>query len=109
MPQFQWVILTRAVDGRVKEFEEWYDGRHLADVTAIPGVVSAVRYKVLGSAAMGMDPPHWDSLAIYNIEADDPAVVIEAIQKAANTAAMPISESLGSVGVQLLVSRVSER
>ena len=109
MPQFQWVVLTRAADGRVEEFEEWYDGRHLADVAAIPGVASAVRYKVLGNAAIGMDQPNWDSVAIYNIEADDPQVVIEAIRRAANTAAMPISEALGPVGVQLLVSRVSER
>ncbi len=109
MPQFQWVILTRAVDGRVKEFEEWYDTRHLADVTAIPGVVSAVRYKVLKNDALGSDPPNWDSLAIYNIEADDPNVVIETIMKVGGSPAMPVSEALGPVVVQLLVSRATER
>jgi hypothetical protein len=109
MAQFQWVILTSAVEGRVKEFEEWYDTRHLSDVTAIPGVVSAVRYKVLKNDALGSDPPKWDSLAIYNIEADDPSVVIEAIMKVGGTTAMPVSEALGPVVVQLLVSRVTER
>jgi len=108
MSQFQWVILTRAVDGRVKEFEDWYDTRHLADVTAIPGVVSAVRYKVLKNDAFGSDPPNWDSLAIYNIEADDPNLVIEAVIKASHTPAMPVSEALAPVVVQLLVSRVTK-
>jgi hypothetical protein len=109
MRKFQWVILTRAVDGRVKEFEEWYDNRHIPDVKAIPGIVSAVRYKVLQNAALGSEPPSWDSVAIYNIEADDPQVVIDAITKAANTPAMPITEALSPVVQQLLVSQVTER
>jgi hypothetical protein len=107
MRRYQWVILTRAVDGRVKEFEEWYDKRHIPDVKAIPGIVSAVRYKVLQNAALGSEAPNWDSVAIYEIEADDPQVVISAITAAANTPAMPISETLSPVVSQLLVSQVT--
>lgn len=109
MRRFQWIILTRAADGRVKEFEEWYDKQHIPDVKAIPGIASAVRYKVLRNAALGSEAPSWDSVAIYDIEADDPQVVIDAITKAARTPAMPISETLSPVVVQLLASQVKER
>jgi hypothetical protein len=109
MPQFHWVILTRAVDGRLKEFEEWYDARHLADVTAIPRVASAVRYKVLRNDAVGSDPPSWDSVAIYDFEGDDPNAVIEDIMKVSRTPAMPVSEALAPNVVQLLVTSMTKR
>jgi hypothetical protein len=55
---------------REDEFNEWYGRTHLPELLAVPGFVSARRYKAHdagGSAAPSAHP----YLAIYEIEADD--------------------------------------
>jgi hypothetical protein len=109
MALYQYVVLTRAVEGRTDEFARWYDDVHLADVVALPGVISAKRYRMVSVGAIGIEAPHWDSLAIYEIDADDPNPVLQSMVKAANTKAMLLSEAMSSVGVQFLVKEVSAK
>jgi hypothetical protein len=107
MSKVRFLVLTKAVEGKLKEFEKWYDEQHLRDVCAVPGMRSAKRYRVLQPFATGMDVPHWDSVAVYEIDAKNPASALEALNKAAFTDAMPISDTLGPQGVQLLIEEVS--
>lgn len=93
MPMFQYVVLTDAQPGCLEEFEGWYDRRHLRDAVAVPGVRSARRYRL--TIADEVEPPPWCSLAIDEIEADDPLEVARNLSARANTAAMPISDALG--------------
>jgi hypothetical protein len=51
---------------REDEYNDWYAGKHLPEVLAIPGIVSARRYKLVGRP--GQTPAY---LAIYELEADD--------------------------------------
>jgi hypothetical protein len=93
MPRYQFVALTEPAPGREAEFEKWYDEQHLADVARVPGIVSASRYKIektLSGAAL----PGWQSLAIYEIEADDPQTVLDEIQRRVNTPEMPLTDAL---------------
>ena len=53
---------------REDEYNDWYSTTHLADVLAVPGFVSARRYRVRGGEG---DGPAHSYLAIYEIEADD--------------------------------------
>jgi hypothetical protein len=51
---------------REDEYNDWYAGKHMPEVVAIAGVVSARRYKIVGRK--GEAPAY---LAIYDLEADD--------------------------------------
>lgn len=50
-------------------YNDWYDNTHVPEICAVPGFVSARRYKVHGAAAAGAGAPAY--LAIYEIDADD--------------------------------------
>lgn len=65
-----------------------------------------------GSECLRRPPLEWirragNSLAIYEIEAEDPHKVIKTIGELAYTDAMPISDALGPVGVQFLVEEIA--
>ena len=109
MARFHHLVLLRAVEGREAEFDEWYDTRHLADVAKIEGVVSARRFNVDWQKARDFEAPAWRSLAIYEIEADDPHVVLAAISAASDTEAMPLSDAMTKDGMlRLLATATAE-
>jgi hypothetical protein len=54
---------------REDEFNDWYDNTHVPEICAVPGFISARRYKMHGAVAEDGDAPAY--LAIYEIEADD--------------------------------------
>lgn len=109
MARYEYVILTQAVDGRLDEFERWYDEVHLRDVLKIPGVVSARRSRISSIKNTAVDGPAWNSLAIYELDAEDPEVVKQAISDAAGTAAMVMTDALNKDGiVQIIAQPLSE-
>lgn len=85
------IVLTRPVEGREQDYNDWYDGQHLDDVLAVPGIVSAQRFDIQGEAVSG---EAWPYLAIYEIDHDDPQVAIEAMVARAGTDAMPLSDAM---------------
>lgn len=88
------VVLSNAVAGRDDEFNDWYDNRHLEDVLAVPGVVSAQRFAL--SPEQRMTPPFpFQYLALYDIETDDLKAVVEALRQRAGTEVMPLSPAMG--------------
>jgi hypothetical protein len=54
---------------REDEFNDWYDNIHVPEICAVPGFVSARRFKVPGTGEGDGGLPEY--LAIYEIEADD--------------------------------------
>lgn len=94
MMRHQYVILSQAVSGREAEFEQWYDRQHLQDVCAVEGVVSARRFKIDSQRSSELDVPAWSSLAIYEIEGDDPQSVIADIAAAYGGAEMSCTDTL---------------
>ena len=105
----QYVVLTTAKTGRQDEFERWYDELHLDDVVAVEGVIKASRFRIVQQDVSGIDAPQWCSLAIYEIEADNPQEVVARISATAGTMAMPTSEAMSRDGlVKILASKVSE-
>jgi hypothetical protein len=55
---------------RGREYNAWYDEKHLPQVCASPGFLSAQRFKVRPSQLSGSDePPVYP--AIYQLDADD--------------------------------------
>jgi hypothetical protein len=62
---------------REAEWNDWYDNVHLADVCAVPGVLSARRF-VRSETRSVLDAPVAGGqryLAVYEIETDDPDAV----------------------------------
>ncbi|MFT5605828.1 MAG: hypothetical protein ACI9G5_002800 [Paracoccaceae bacterium] len=105
MARYEYVILTQAVEGKLEEFERWYDEVHLRDVLKIPGVVSARRSRICSIKNTAVDGPAWNSLAIYELEADDPEKVKQAISDAAGTAAMTMSAALEKDGILQIIAQ----
>ena len=106
MTRHQLVILTKAKPGQQDEFNRWYDEQHIPDVLRVPGVVGVQRHRVAAVTTYvegGM--PSWESLAIYEIESDDPQAVHDEIRRRANTPDMPLTEALdGSFTTQVMGS-----
>src|SRR3546814_7682746 len=46
MKEYVYVVRSNPVTGREDEYNRWYSERHLADVMAVPGFVSARRYRI---------------------------------------------------------------
>jgi len=61
------IALTNAVEGKEKEFNEWYDSTHAKDLLKVPGIVAAQRFE-LGPVGEGLPPPQYRYLTIYETE-----------------------------------------
>ena len=88
------VVLTNAVDGKDDAFNDWYTNRHLADVVAIPGIISARRFEL--SEAQRMTNPPYRYCALYEIETDDLQGVVDELVKRSGTSGMPLSEAMAT-------------
>lgn len=93
MPRFQYVVMTQCEPGREAEFEDWYENRHIPDVAAVPGVVSARRFHI-DRVVSAPSQAAWVNLALYEIESEDPDAVLAEIKRRAGTEAMPMSDAL---------------
>jgi len=92
MPQYKLVVLSEAVPGREQEYDDWYTGRHLADVLRVPGFVAAQRFRLQPNGD-GPAPPA-ENLALYEIESDDIAETMRLLLAASQSDDMPISGAL---------------
>jgi hypothetical protein len=81
LPRAILVVHTEPVSAdRVAEFNEWYDAVHIPEVLAkVPGFTGARRY--LASPSGPFHPPQ-PYLAIYEIDAADPELVLRELQQA---------------------------
>ena len=75
MPKALMLAFTQPVSAAVEnEYNRWYSEKHLPDLTHVPGLISATRYKldknVQAMPGVGGDPRSY--LALYEIEGDTP-------------------------------------
>jgi hypothetical protein len=74
---YKLVLLTENVPGKEDEFNEWYTHVHMMDMASVPGIVGAQRFK-LESTVMGEFKNRY--LAIYDLETDDPGMIVEEVR-----------------------------
>jgi hypothetical protein len=90
------VLSSPSSPEKEEEYHRWYDEVHLPDVLKVPGFVAARRYRLsdaqIGEAAV---PGGHRFLALYEIEAEDPAQVLDALGQAAAEGRLPLSDALG--------------
>src|SRR5215469_214807 len=56
MAKHTFLVLTNPVQGKEKEYNDWYTNQHIPDVVSVPGIVAAQRYK-LADFQMGTGAP----------------------------------------------------
>ena len=101
MPRIIDLVQTNPLPGREDEFEEWYGTRHIHDILAVPGIVTAQRYRVTrdrrveGSGYAGMPKPY-QHLALYECEGR-PDEILKAIEEHRNAGKIPWSPALDPV------------
>lgn len=93
MGKYKLIVLTNPVEGREKEYNDWYTNRHLGDVVSVPGFASAQRFKL--KDPMGFSHP-FRYLAIYEIEGDNIELVLKDMFERRGTDAMVVSDALDS-------------
>lgn len=91
MPHHAYVVLSNPVAGRDDEYNDWYTNQHLADVVAVPGFVSAQRFRLRDAAAEGAPVQRY--LAIYMLDTDDPENAIAQLTKLVESGEMNMSEA----------------
>jgi hypothetical protein len=79
---------------READYNDWYSNTHLGEVCALPGIISARRYKVHGDGGPLADPSRRQYLAIYELEADDLSQPFEELGKAAADGRIQMSDAL---------------
>jgi hypothetical protein len=93
MTKYTFVVLTNAVEGKDDAFDEWYTNTHLGDVLAVPGFVSAQRFKL--TDAQRAKPPHpFRYLALYEIETNDLQKTLDELGKRSGTPAMVLTDTM---------------
>jgi hypothetical protein len=91
MGKYKLIVLSDAVAGREDEYNEWYSKQHLSDVIAVPGFVSAQRFKM---QALVMGEFKNKYLAIYDIDTDEPQSTIDDLMLRWGTDAMIMSDTI---------------
>lgn len=100
MAKYLLIVPSSAKPGREDEYNDWYDGQHLADVCAIPGVVSGVRYEAHPTSPSKPDAAY---VALYEIEADDPMAVLAELTRRAGAGEMKITDALDTATARMML------
>ncbi len=100
MAKYNFVVLSGPTAGREAEYNDWYSTQHLRDVLAVPGFVSAQRFKLQdnngGPAAGAMTHPY---MAVYEVDTNDVGKSFAELLRRAGTPKMPLSEALDQKNV----------
>ena len=91
MPHHAYVVWSNPDAGRDDEYSDWYNNRHLADVVAVRGFVSAQRCRLRDPAAEVA--PVQRFMAIYALDTDDPECAIAQLTKLVGSDEMNMSEA----------------
>jgi hypothetical protein len=107
MARYQFVVITQPHAGQEKEFNDWYTNRHLDDVIAVDGFISAQRFEILDDTNNRHSGKY---LAIYEMETDDAAACVQKLTAMANAGTMYVSPAMDmGAWVTHLVKPITER
>ena len=97
--EYTLIIYTSPVDGKEDDYNAWYDDVHLAEFSALPGVISGRRFKVAGDGK-----PQY--AAVYELSTR-PNEVLAAMNAAVNDGTMRMSDAIdqSSVSITTLIPR----
>jgi hypothetical protein len=102
MAKYLLVALSNAKPGRDDDYNFWYDTVHLADVCALPGVISGRRFEAHTQSPVR---PEANYLALYEIEAEDPSIVLAELHRRAQAGEMALTDALDASSAKLMLFR----
>ena len=94
MGRYVFAVYSNPVAGREQEYNEWYSQRHLQDLLACPGILSARRLTLAHQQFTEVVAP-CKYFSLYEIETDDLQGFIDELLTRAGTELMPRSSALG--------------
>lgn len=94
MGRYVFTVHSNPVEGREDEYNDWYSNRHLQDLLACPGIISARRL-TLADQQVRAAPQPFKYFSLYEIETDDLQGFIDELLSRAGTERMPRSTALG--------------
>lgn len=98
MPKFKMLVFSNVAEGgNEANYNKWYDGQHIPDVCRVEGFTGAQRFKRAGE-----DGPA-QYLAIYELEAADPAAAVADLQSKAGTDAMILSDDIDLANATIMM------
>lgn len=100
MGRYVFAVYSNPVAGREQEYNEWYSHRHLEDLLACPGILSARRLTLAHQQVTEVVAP-CKYFSLYEIETDDLQGFIDELTSRAGTERMPRSSALGDYSAVL--------
>ncbi|MBW1823719.1 MAG: hypothetical protein JRI87_04000 [Deltaproteobacteria bacterium] len=96
------IVKTNPVEGKEKEYNDWYSNVHLKEVLAIKGFRSAQRFKLTN--AQQFDDQPFKYMAIYEIDNEDVEGTIQRLNETSNTMSMEPVIDFSSLQVSVFES-----
>lgn len=100
MPRYKMVVYSRPAQGREDEYNDWYQNVHLRELLALPGFVSAQRFRYARSLVEGEAFPY---MSIYEIESDAIDAVLEGLKTTAEKGLLTMSDAIDLTQTSALV------
>jgi hypothetical protein len=99
--EYVYVVRSGPVAGGDEAYNDWYSNVHLADVLAVPGFVSAQRFRVADPSAP--DAPSPPYLALYTMRTDDPEGLLATLTNHVESGRMDMSEAFDTETVTTML------
>jgi hypothetical protein len=96
MARYKMLVLSRPIEGREAEYNDWYQNTHLKQVVALPGYVSAQRFKRSVNMRGEDGYPY---MALYEIEAADVEAAYKMLESAAGDGRIAVSQAFDYASV----------
>lgn len=98
MGNFLMLVISNAKKGKDAEYNDWYNRRHIHDICDIPGVISGKRFE---ASSVSPQPQPSQYIAIYEIDAEDPNLVLEELKRRSRSGMMEMSDALDTETPQI--------
>ncbi len=100
MKHYKFVVLSRPTEGREDEYNEWYQNTHLPELTSIPGIQSAQRFRMEVALVEGAA---WPYMSIYELETDDVNAVLAQLTGMAENQLLTMTDAIDLSDVYAVV------
>src|ERR1700743_808179 len=91
--KYKMVVFTNAVEGKDKDFNDWYQNTHLKQIVSIKSFVQAQRFRFHANIVPGAPNPA-QYMAIYDIETDDINAALAGMNDLGASGRMPLPDSM---------------
>ena len=91
--EYTLIVYTSPADGKEDEYNAWYDDIHLAEFSALPGVINGRRFKVAGD-----DKPRYAAVYELSTHPDD---VMAAMNAGIKDGTVHMSDAIDAASVSM--------